>query len=282
MRKKIAHILLYQFIFFAVYGTDTLVKTKNNAIQKGIKLYLGINSGIEILHLKNLWEIAAYKYRDIYYSNPSSFQNLRDKTNLYYYSLHTNINLDFQVRWLILRKSFYGRLYNFSQNFISYSRGYNSSSFYGYYMWLGYSNRYKNKNYYFTLLKGSPVLSIISLIVTYHIFPNLVNGKNIYSEDAIVSDPYPLKDLDVTGIGILGTGDFYSSIRSIVNSWYLDFGKKIKRNWYVGVYIYFHGLRPYITSVGECSPGSCNLDLLAIGATRFIGVNVYYLFSKKK
>lgn len=279
----------YAISFKFIYGdiktySDTLKKdtmsvTPKKDIQKGIKFYLGANTGLEVLHFRDLYELAQNQYPNEY-KNGNTFTNLRNKHNFYYYFWHANLNIDIQLRWFVLRKSYFGILYNFSHSNITLSKGYVSSSFYSF-MWLGYSNKYKNKSYYFTILKGSPLLWVISLGITYSIFPDLVNGKNVHGEDEVKSYPMNVKVSGTTGLDAVEAEYFnIYLLKLLYSNFYFDFGKRINKKWYVGGYFYFQGLSPFNTTrpiSGHVPPSK----MKSYGVTRYVGIHCYYLLNRK-
>lgn len=126
-------------------------------------------------------------------------------------------------------------------------------------------------------MKGSPLLWVISLGITYSIFPDLVNGKNVHGEDEVKSYPKNIKLYDTRGLGLFD----YFMLASFFSNFYFDFGKRINKKWYVGGYFYFQGLSPFNTSC-ESPVERCDGTLLkSYGVTRYVGIHCYYLLNRK-
>lgn len=174
---------------------DSLVNT-HHSIQKGVKFYFGSGIGASVLSFVKLSEEARDEYLDIYQKDPNSFSNVREDKTYHYWMTSWFTNMDIQYRGFIFRLSYSLALFSISKDLVIIRGGYASETSYNYF-WYGYSNRYKNKKWNFSVLWGSSLLSHIFVGATYFFILKPLKIVKTMGGIEIKSNPY-----NITGVWV--------------------------------------------------------------------------------
>lgn len=250
---------------FMIAQGDSLNHT-HTSIQEGVKFYFGSGIGASVLSFVGLAREARDEYPDIYQKDPNSFSNVREDKTYHYWMTSWFSNLDIQYRGFIFRLSYSLALFPISKDLVIVNRGYGFETGYNY-IWFGYSHRYKNKKWNFSVLWGSSLLSeIFAGLTDLYILEPLKISKDKGGVE-IKSNPYNIK-----GVGV----NLYFPTLSL----YGDVGMRLKERWYASIYFYLHRIEPFT----EDAMGLGNFDnrVTIVGAMRQIGLSVNFLLNNKK
>jgi len=275
-------------LFKSKTNEDTSKKDRN--IQKGIKLYIDEGLSLMRVRYRDVWrkvewmnsnESCYANYPKVDLNDPSNFPNIRDRSILDFYLFHINLDLNLQLRWFIIKTSFNKLIFNLSNTTISISSKYGGLDVYHFFWW-GYSNRYKNKKWYFSILKSWWLMNLITLPTSYN---SLYNTISTIDRDVAYIKSYPY-DIPVDGLNFYNMGTTVPWEKSF-NNLYVDFGIKIKECTYLNIYFLYHGKHTFTGNVGVDpnggghAPPDCKWDRV-LGTDLQLGIKINYLIQMKK
>ncbi|MCX8144639.1 MAG: hypothetical protein N3F62_10365, partial [Bacteroidia bacterium] len=172
-------------------------------------------------------------------------------------------------------------IFNLSNTTISISSKYGGLDVYHFFWW-GYSNRYKNKKWYFSILKSWWLMNLITLPTSYN---SLYNTISTIDRDVAYIKSYPY-DIPVDGLNFYNMGTTVPWEKSF-NNLYVDFGIKIKECTYLNIYFLYHGKHTFTGNVGVDpnggghAPPDCKWDRV-LGTDLQLGIKINYLIQMKK